>query len=574
MDNKTYDPLYTIHDIGKTRSVLPDGSLECRDVPIARCGDLEYKIDEPFIRNENLSQAKPNENGSILINRPSKELFNEKTISSFECKPITLMHPRTLSGLVTPETYKMLTCGVTRNVRQDGDYLVADLVIQDRQAIEKVLRGELKEISIGYAYKLVFDDSLNQYLQVDIVGNHVAIVDFGRSGRQCVIGDSKPKEVNDMADEKVIEELRKGQEELKKQHEELKKQNADILELIKKEIGTDRRGRDSRGRDESEEKRHEDEVRGGEKANAELEGEHREEKKMRNDDRKGRDTRGCDDERYEAERGSVDERIDHLDHKLTMIAEKLGIKDAFRDDKRKADDRAKDSRGRDEDKEERHRDDVRGGEVAEGEYREKHGEGEPFDDDGRMRDRARDKARDKCHDKKGRDADEDVGADDEEEEAIQVTIDEAEEIDPSEINISLDRAYNKVTQDAAFVGHHIIPEMTVSFAFDSSKKMKAQRNSLDWYRRAIVAKAFQNSAYSGVISRATDSKPLNSFTHKDYSRAYFELSKRLRRANNVVIRMVGQDTASTVMSKFNTQEKQAFTTDFLRKQSAEFWKKG
>ncbi|MBO7349993.1 MAG: hypothetical protein J6U18_00130, partial [Acetobacter sp.] len=73
---------------------------------------------------------------------------------------------------------------------------------------------------------------------------------------------------------------------LKGEHEDLKKQNAEVLAKI-----GDTKGKDAKGRDESAEKRHEDEVRGGEKANAELEGEYREEKCMRDsddlDDREG-----------------------------------------------------------------------------------------------------------------------------------------------------------------------------------------------------------------------------------------------------------------------------------------------
>lgn len=73
---------------------------------------------------------------------------------------------------------------------------------------------------------------------------------------------------------------------LKEEHEDLKKQNAEVLAKIE-----DTKGRDRRERDESEKKCHEAEVRGGEKANAELEGEYREEKRMRDsddrDDREG-----------------------------------------------------------------------------------------------------------------------------------------------------------------------------------------------------------------------------------------------------------------------------------------------
>ena len=549
--------LYTIEDISDNRSVLPDGSLECRNVPIARSGNLEYNIKEPLLHGLPLDKIKKDDRGNIVVYRAPSELFNPDTIRSFESKPLTLQHPPTDTGMVDPRVYRMVVCGVVRNVRQEGNLLVADLVINDQNTIDKVESGQCKQLSIGFYYSLELDPETGQLCQKNIIGNHVAIVEEGRAGDICTIIDSKPNEVQ-MAEDTIskaeFDALKRDYETLRKEHEELAKQNTEILARI-----GGAKGKDAKGRDESAEKRHEDEVRGGEKANAELEGEHREEKRMRADDRKGRDS----DDRLD--HGSIADRLDKQDDILEAIARVLKIDihpDKDKEISKQVDRKGRDARARDEDETERHRDDVRGGEVAEGEYREKHDEGERFDDDGRMTD------------SKGKDA---KGCDDddaEEEEAIQLTLDEAEELDPTEINVAIDRAFNKLAQDAAFVGHQIVPEMSVNFAYDSANKVRAQRGTLEWYRQAVVNKARQNSAYSGIIARATDSKPISDFKRKDYRKAFFALSKSLRRKNNVVFKRVGVDSAYNVAQKFAIPQIGKFDADELNKMSVELWKKG
>jgi hypothetical protein len=81
-----------------------------------------------------------------------------------------------------------------RNVRAGvGDmsnYLMADMVINDEVAIEKVLSGELREVSIG-GRQGVKTISKGVGEQTWIFGNHVALVKQGRAGPSCAIQDSK-----------------------------------------------------------------------------------------------------------------------------------------------------------------------------------------------------------------------------------------------------------------------------------------------------------------------------------------------------------------------------------------------
>lgn len=82
--------------------------------------------------------------------------------------------------------------GVCRDVRRgDGDLsncLVADLVIYDADLINKIEAGK-REISCGYDC-LWNPTSDSSYDQLEIRGNHVAVVDRGRAGHKVAIRDT------------------------------------------------------------------------------------------------------------------------------------------------------------------------------------------------------------------------------------------------------------------------------------------------------------------------------------------------------------------------------------------------
>ncbi|MFY2599324.1 DUF2213 domain-containing protein [Achromobacter xylosoxidans] len=187
MATKTTDkepmPFYTVQRLGEKQELTNEGFLLCRDVPIARIGELLYADGEVPV------EATPD--GLIKINRSPEEVFRPETIASFEGKPVTLDHP---SDFVTPETWRQLAVGTVQNVRQgqgiENDYLFADLLITDAQAIEDIRSG-LREVSCGYEadYEQV---EPGRGEQRNIIGNHVALVERGRCGPRCAIGDKEP----------------------------------------------------------------------------------------------------------------------------------------------------------------------------------------------------------------------------------------------------------------------------------------------------------------------------------------------------------------------------------------------
>lgn len=172
---------YVTETLGPKRALTPEGFLICFDVPIARIGTMDYAaVELPGM------DAK---DGVIEIERTEDEVFRPETIASFEMKPVTIDHPY---DPVTPDNWTMFAKGVAKDIRRgegdQKDLLLADLLITDKRAINEVQSG-LREVSCGYdaQYEQV---SPGRGVQRNIVGNHIALVERGRCGPICSIGDS------------------------------------------------------------------------------------------------------------------------------------------------------------------------------------------------------------------------------------------------------------------------------------------------------------------------------------------------------------------------------------------------
>lgn len=174
--------------LGNTRYQMADGSLLCKNVPIARTGTQVYSaLDLP-----NLT---PDNRGQILVERSEDEVFRPETLASFEGMSVTLLHPEDGEGnviFVDTDNWRDLAQGHVQNVRrgegEQADLIIADLIIKDALAIEEINNGN-DEVSCGYdaQYEQLAPGIARQY---EIVGNHVALVPKGRAGIRCAIGDS------------------------------------------------------------------------------------------------------------------------------------------------------------------------------------------------------------------------------------------------------------------------------------------------------------------------------------------------------------------------------------------------
>lgn len=169
----------------------PEGYVIFKNAVIGRTGFQKYKgneLDQTELQQQGISIG-PNE--EIELYRSPEEVFSPRTIASFETKSITDGHP---DQLITLDTVKQHEEGQVTNVRKGSEPLdsgdlpmLADLVVKSRILIEKIKAG-LRELSCGYNYHVLKQGDL--FLQVDIIGNHVAIVNVGRAGPEASIKDS------------------------------------------------------------------------------------------------------------------------------------------------------------------------------------------------------------------------------------------------------------------------------------------------------------------------------------------------------------------------------------------------
>jgi hypothetical protein len=134
--------------------------------------------------------------------RLPEEVFAPESLASFELVPLTLDHPREGDGAVTAENARRLSVGTVGNVRRDSvdrNFVAAELMIHDGEAAKLVEAGK-QEISCGYFCDrepaepgatyldpLTGKEEPYDFVQRNIRGNHVAIVDQARAGPKARI---------------------------------------------------------------------------------------------------------------------------------------------------------------------------------------------------------------------------------------------------------------------------------------------------------------------------------------------------------------------------------------------------
>lgn len=173
---------YTTEQIGRTQELTPEGFLLCRDVPICRTGVLLYGAQEVPVE--------AGKDGIIRVERSPEEVFKPEHIASYLGKPVCNDHP---DEEVNPSNWSDLTIGTVQNPRQGegayADCVLADLLITTEEGIKAVQSGK-REVSCGY------DADYDQIepgrgRQLNLIGNHVALVERGRCGSRCAIGDKE-----------------------------------------------------------------------------------------------------------------------------------------------------------------------------------------------------------------------------------------------------------------------------------------------------------------------------------------------------------------------------------------------
>ena len=152
--------------------VTPEGYLRAW-ASIARTGIQLYTDADGSVRREY---------------RPEEEVASPESLASFAGKAITSEHPPVLLDADNTKDYQVGFSGT--EIVYDNGFVKAVMTITDKDAIERIMRGDAREVSAGY--RVNYDptpgvtESGENYdgIQKEIIGNHIAIVRRGRAGPQ------------------------------------------------------------------------------------------------------------------------------------------------------------------------------------------------------------------------------------------------------------------------------------------------------------------------------------------------------------------------------------------------------
>ena len=150
----------------------PEGYLRAW-ATIARTGVQHYTDADGSVRREY---------------RPETEVASPESLTSFGGKAITFEHPPILLDSENTKKYQIGFTGT--DIVYDNGFVRAVMTITDQEAIDRIMRGDVKEVSAGY--RVEYDptpgvtENGEHYdgIQKSINGNHVAVVRRGRAGPQ------------------------------------------------------------------------------------------------------------------------------------------------------------------------------------------------------------------------------------------------------------------------------------------------------------------------------------------------------------------------------------------------------
>lgn len=186
---KTYDEdRLSLAQDRSLRSYDQDGRLHVESSNISKATVNPYYGSEiPNYRQLGLEPKKV-----YYLLRDPEEL--EKAAPTFNNLPLLNKH----IPVSADEPQKEVIAGTTGSdtVFEDG-YLKCSLAVWDAEAIAGIESGEQVELSSAYRYTAdmtagEFEGRHYDGVMRDIVGNHVALVDVGRAGRDVVVSDADP----------------------------------------------------------------------------------------------------------------------------------------------------------------------------------------------------------------------------------------------------------------------------------------------------------------------------------------------------------------------------------------------
>ncbi len=120
--------------------------------------------------------------------RPDSEVFNPASMASFRLVPVTNGHPPKMLDASNATQYAVGSVG--ENIRRDGKWMIAPIVVYDANTIREMYAGK-NQVSNGYECDLVMragvspDGERYDCEQTNIAGNHLAIEHNARAGKDA-----------------------------------------------------------------------------------------------------------------------------------------------------------------------------------------------------------------------------------------------------------------------------------------------------------------------------------------------------------------------------------------------------
>lgn len=118
----------------------------------------------------------------------------ERACKTFEGLPLLIDH-HDESAEAPAKEHRVGSTGT--DARFNPPYLDISLHITDQEAIDAIESGDHKELSIGFFANYtpspgIFNGEMYDFVMSDLIGNHIALVEEGRAGHDCVVADSMP----------------------------------------------------------------------------------------------------------------------------------------------------------------------------------------------------------------------------------------------------------------------------------------------------------------------------------------------------------------------------------------------
>lgn len=156
-----------------------------KDNPVSCTGVYQY-LGKSINKN-----CDPNKLYSVY--RPEGELNNKETLDSLQLLPIINEH-QMIGADYTPPEHKGIDGVIGENVYFDKGKIYADLKIFSEEMKQDIQNGK-KELSLGYTCVYEhkegeYNGQKYDYIQRNIRGNHLALVNKGRMGRDVRVLDS------------------------------------------------------------------------------------------------------------------------------------------------------------------------------------------------------------------------------------------------------------------------------------------------------------------------------------------------------------------------------------------------